>query len=112
MTSPGLEAKSRKTLGKTAIVSIPSMGRVTQVGFLTRAILRQKIAERLAGRLTPADLATWARRQWQEVQSGAPAESGQRELLEELLQSLLLSITPPHQLSDDQLIDFMTRLDG
>jgi 3-dehydroquinate dehydratase-2 len=46
------------------------------------------------------------------VQRGAPAESGQRDLLEELLQSLLLSALPPSQLSDDQLVELMTRLDG
>jgi 3-dehydroquinate dehydratase-2 len=99
-----------KTLGRVPPPQTPH--RASQLGFLTRALVRQKIADRLAGKLSAADLATWARGQWQEVQRGAPAESGQRELLEELLQSLLLSALPPSQLSDDQLVELMTRLDG
>src|SRR5262249_51780782 len=53
--------------------------------FLSRAMVRQKIADRLGGKLTASALATWARRHWLEVQRGAPAESGYRELLEDCL---------------------------
>jgi 3-dehydroquinate dehydratase II len=79
--------------------------------FLTRAFIRQKIADRLAGRLTASGLATWARRHWLEVQRGAPAESGYRELLEESLQSLVLSAMPASKLTEDQLLDLMTQLE-
>ena len=61
---------------------------------LSRALVRQKIADRLAGQADPAGLATWARSQWLEVQRGAPAESGFRELLDDSLQSLTLSTMP------------------
>ena len=109
-----------KTLGRApvaapALAVVPAatlLPRGTQLGFLTRALVRQKIAERLSGRLSPAGLATWARAQWHEVQRGAPAESGQRDLLEDLLQTLFLAVTPNQPLSDDQLIELMTRLDG
>ena len=74
--------------------------------------MRQKIADRLAGTLSPAGLATWARGQWLEVQRGAAAESGQRELLEDSLQSLVLSAMPATRLTDGQLIELMTQLDG
>ncbi|MHB8878447.1 MAG: type II 3-dehydroquinate dehydratase, partial [Myxococcaceae bacterium] len=79
---------------------------------LNRALVRQKIADRLSGKLTPAGLATWARGQWFEVQRGAPAESGHRELLGDSLQSLVLSAMPASRLSDEQLIELMTQLDG
>jgi 3-dehydroquinate dehydratase-2 len=79
---------------------------------LTRGLIRQKIADRLAGKITPAGLATWARAKWIDVERGAPAESGQRELLEDSLQSLVLSTAAPARLTDEQLIDLMTQLEG
>jgi 3-dehydroquinate dehydratase II len=81
-------------------------------GVLSRAKVRARIAERLSGRLTPAGLSTWSRAQWLELQRGAPAESGQRELLEETLQQLLLGLEKPSRLSDEQLVELMTALDG
>ena len=98
------EARPGKTLGRGSR-SAPT------TELLTRALVRQKISDRLAGRLTPAELATWARTQWEAVQRGAPAESGQRELLEETLQSLTLSSQAKTKLSDEQLVDLLTRLD-
>ncbi len=93
-----------KTLGRTAPKPPAPRG-------LTRAQVRQKIAERLSGKLSPAALATWARTQWLEVQRGAPAESGQRELLEDSLQTLTLSALPASRLNEDQLIELMTQLE-
>jgi 3-dehydroquinate dehydratase II len=80
--------------------------------FLSRSLVRSKIADRLAGKLTAAGLATWARAQFLEVQRGAPAESGHRELLEDSLQTLTLSAMPATKLSDEQLVDLMTQLEG
>lgn len=80
--------------------------------FLTRALVRQKIAERLGGKLTPSGLSTWARSKWLDVQRGAPAESGQREVLEDSLQQLVLASMPPAKLSDEELVDLMAQLDG
>jgi 3-dehydroquinate dehydratase-2 len=79
--------------------------------FVSRALVRQKIADRLGGKLTASGLATWARKHWLEVQRGAPAESGYRELLEDCLQSLVVSAMPPAQLSEDQLLELMTQLE-
>jgi 3-dehydroquinate dehydratase-2 len=79
---------------------------------LTRALVRQKIADRLSGKLTPAGLVTWARAQYLEVQRGAPAESGYRDMLEDSLQTLTLSTLPASRLSDEQLVDLMTQLEG
>jgi 3-dehydroquinate dehydratase-2 len=94
----------------------PSLARAARGGsavkLLTRSLIRQKIAERLSGKLTAAGLATWARGQWQEVQLGQAAESGQREVLEDTLQTLTLSAVPAGKLSEDQLIDLMTQLEG
>jgi 3-dehydroquinate dehydratase-2 len=102
-SSPGAAAKS---VGRGAVEA-----KRTGDEFLTRAVVRQKIADRLAGKLSPAGLATWARRNWVEVQRGAPAESGHRELLEDCLQSLVLSAMPASKLSEDQLLELMTQLE-
>ncbi len=87
-------------------------GGAHQTQSITRALVRQKIADRLSGKVSPAGLATWARTQWQLVQRGAPAESGQREQLEDALQTLLLSATPAAGVRDEHLIDLMAQLDG
>ncbi len=103
---PAASASPSKTLGrKKGPEATPA------ANFLSRALVRQKIADRLAGRMTHAELATWARGKWTEVQSGAPAESGHRELLEETLQRLTLSTIPSTRLSDTELVDMMTRLE-
>jgi 3-dehydroquinate dehydratase-2 len=78
---------------------------------LTRALVREKISERLSGKLTPGDLASWARVQLLEVQRGAPAESGHRDMLEDSLQTLTLSTLPASRLTDEQLVDMMVQLE-
>ncbi|MFY0525224.1 type II 3-dehydroquinate dehydratase [Archangium gephyra] len=121
--APARSDGGRKTLGRKveapAASAAPSktLGRKVQGGqgtpaadFLTRALVRQKIADRLAGRLTPAELAAWARSKWSEVQRGGPAENGYRDMLEDSL--LTLSTLPASKLSDSQLVDMMTRLEG
>jgi 3-dehydroquinate dehydratase-2 len=104
--APAVPASPAKTLGRRGARGTPA------ADFLTRALVRQKIADRLAGRLTPAELATWARSKWMEVQRGAAAESGYRELLEDCLQRLTLSTMPASKLSDAELVDLMARLEG
>jgi 3-dehydroquinate dehydratase-2 len=100
-------ASPSKTLGR----KVKGAEATPATNFLSRALVRQKIADRLAGRMTHAELATWARGKWTEVQSGAPAESGHRELLEDTLQRLTLSAIPATRLSDTELVDMMTRLE-
>jgi 3-dehydroquinate dehydratase-2 len=98
-------ARADKTIGRGA-------KETPAADILTRALVRQKIAERLSGKLSPAGLATWARAQWLEVQRGAPAESGHRDMLEDSLQTLTLSTMPATRLTDEQLVDMMTQLEG
>jgi len=98
-------AEQGKTLGRERPVSREAPGR------LTRAEVRARIADRLAGRMTPGALATWARSQWVALQQGAPVESGQRELLDEVLQVLFLAVQPRGALGDDQLVEWMTALE-
>ena len=81
---------------------------VTNAGSLSRSAVREKIAERLSGKLSPSGLATWARAQWQELQRGMPVESGHRDQLEDVLQTLLLSAS--NKANDHQLIELMTQL--
>ncbi|WP_044889469.1 type II 3-dehydroquinate dehydratase [Myxococcus hansupus] len=99
-------ARQAKTLGRGGV-----KGLTPAADLLTRALVRQKISDRLSGRLSAAELAAWARSQYQAVQRGAPAENGHRDLLEESLQSLTLSNLPATRLSDEQLVDLLTRLD-
>lgn len=99
------ESRSGKTLGRGS----KSVASTTDL--LTRALVRQKISDRLAGRLTVSELSSWARSRYEAIQGGAPAENGQRDLLEESLQRLTLSHLPATKLSDEQLVDLMTRLD-
>jgi 3-dehydroquinate dehydratase-2 len=114
---------SAKTLGRKGQADKPAkaekektLGRGSKgtpaADLLTRALVRQKIADRLSGKLTPGGLASWARTQWLEVQRGAPAESGYRDMLEDSLQTLTLSTLPASRLTDEQLVDMMTQLDG
>ena len=104
-----------KTLGRRLGTPGPSRGSTGRIaddgGVLSRALVRSRIAERLSGRLSPAGLSTWSRTRWLELQRGAPAESGHRELLEETLQQLLLGLEKPSRLSDEQLVELMTALD-
>lgn len=102
---PQKAQKAGKSLGRGARGASAS-------DFLTRAMVREKIADKLSGRLSAAELAAWARTRWNEVQRGAPAESGYRELLEDSLQSLTLSSIPASRLSDEQLVEMMTQLEG
>jgi 3-dehydroquinate dehydratase II len=98
-------APAGKTLGRGAKAAAAE-------GVLSRKLVRQKIADRLAGKLTAAELASWARAQWMEVQRGAPAESGYRDMLEDSLQTLTLSAMPATRLTDEQLVDLMAQLEG
>jgi 3-dehydroquinate dehydratase-2 len=126
--APSAQAKPAKTIGRATIAaaltesrgsdSTKTLGRAAHQpgeradGALTRNIVREKIAERLRGGLTPGGLATWARRQYLEIQRGTPAESGQRETLEDALQQLTLSAVPASRLSDQDLVELMAQLGG
>ncbi|OJH37631.1 type II 3-dehydroquinate dehydratase [Cystobacter ferrugineus] len=114
---------SRKTLGRKVVelavppASVKTLGRKSPPAapsedVLSRALVRSRISDRLAGRLSPADLATWARSWWTRVQGGAPTETGQRELLEDILQRLTLANIPATRMSETELVDWMTRLEG
>ncbi|HZW88325.1 MAG TPA: hypothetical protein VFF12_04535, partial [Myxococcaceae bacterium] len=98
-----------KTLGRAA--PQPSPGARRPGAGLTRAEVRARIADRLAGRLTPAGLATWARGEWVALQRGAAVEAGQRDQLEEVLQALFLSVQPKSALSEHQLVEWMAALE-
>jgi 3-dehydroquinate dehydratase-2 len=108
--------RPEKTLGRVAAAPSssprpPARRPDTMPKGLSRALVRMKISDRLAGKLSPAGLATWARAQWLEVQRGAPAESGQRETLEDALQALTNSGFPGKHMSDDELITLMSQLE-
>ena len=107
--SPAAPAPGAKTLGR-AVPQPPAGTRRPGTG-LTRAEVRSRIADRLAGRLSPAGLATWARGEWVALQRGAAVEAGQRDQLEEVLQALFLAVQPKGALSDHQLVEWMAALE-
>jgi 3-dehydroquinate dehydratase-2 len=110
--APGTDAMAAaagKTLGRA--VAEPAPGTRRPGTGLTRAEVRARIADRLAGRLTPAGLATWARGEWVALQRGAAVEAGQRDQLEEVLQALFLAVQPKGALSDTQLVEWMAALE-
>jgi 3-dehydroquinate dehydratase-2 len=98
-----------KTLGRAG--PQPAPGTRRPGAGLTRAEVRMRIADRLAGRLTPAGLATWARGEWVALQRGAAVEAGQRDQLEEVLQALFLAVQPKGALSEHQLVEWMAALE-
>lgn len=106
--APAAAAPAAKTLGRRQ----PEAEKTPASDFLTRALVRQKIADRLSGKLSPSGLSTWARSQWLDVQRGAAAESGHREVLEDSLQALVLSSMPATRMTDEELIELMTQLSG
>lgn len=77
---------------------------------INRAAVRQRIIDRLGGRISPSQLATWGREQWLAVDGGAATESGQRELLAETLQALALSAAVGSSLSEPELLDLLARM--
>lgn len=95
----------KKTLGRLDATTKLPPGAADGI---SRARVREKIAERLSGKLSPAGLATWARSEWQKMQRGGSVESGQRDKLEDVLQTLLLS--GQTKANDHQLIELMTQL--
>jgi 3-dehydroquinate dehydratase-2 len=89
-----------KTIGRERVADTGA------AGALTRAVVAQKISDRLAGRLSPNDLAAWAKERWLEIQRGASVEPA----LEDALQRLALSTMAPSRLSDDQLLAMLSQL--
>jgi len=106
---PATSSSGGKTLGRAE--PRPATGTRRPGAGLTRGEVRSRIADRLAGRLTPAGLATWARGEWVALQRGAAVETGQRDQLEEVLQALFLSVQPRAALSEDQLVEWMAALE-
>ncbi len=99
-----------KAAAKTLGVDAAGSAGLVKAG-ISRIAVRERIAARLGREITPSALATWAREQWLNVERGAATEMGQRELLEEALQTLALSATPAGQMSESELIDLMARLE-
>ena len=102
-------APPAKSLGRAT--PAPPPGTRRPGAGLTRAEVRARIADRLAGRLSPAGLATWARGEWVALQRGAAVEAGQRDQLEDVLQALFLAVQPRGALSDTQLVEWMAALE-
>lgn len=80
----------------------------TPGGAITRSLVREHLAARLGGRASADGFIEWARGAYAAVREGAPVESGQRELLEDVLMLLAAS----RGASDEVLLALMTRLEA
>lgn len=107
------QGSARKTIGKAAVVAPPpgkTIGRVERSAAgptLTRALVKTKMSERLAGSLAGEALASWARSQWQSLMAGAEVEPGQKELLEDVL----LTLASSAKATDHVLLSAMAKID-
>ncbi len=99
-----------KSIGPKAATSdsAPTAPTRANGNVISRALLRERLSDRLAGKVSPDAFAMWAREKWQSLQWGGQVEPGQRERLEELL--MLLAATPKH--TDAALLDFIARLES
>lgn len=97
-----------KSIGKGAKATAKKSGAlaVKSVAGLTRAKVREKIADRLARRLAPEALAGWARSEWSSLQAGGACEDGARDLLD----GVLLTLMAGAKASEDVLLAQMAKL--
>ncbi len=112
-------SKPAKSLGRalssggsaSKVVSLREAGKPSKGpksgGGPTRALVRQKVAERLSGKLSAAALGAWAKQQYLAFQGGGASD----ELIEETLQQLSLAAVAPVLVSDDKLVEMMTQLE-
>ncbi|MDP2270350.1 MAG: type II 3-dehydroquinate dehydratase [Archangium sp.] len=103
-------ATAAPTRGKT-IGRAPAGGRAITPSVpgnqLTRVQVRERIKQRLKGTETAAGLAQWARETWTYLQRGAPVEAGAKELIE----NVLLTLMAGAKASDQILVAQMAKLD-
>ncbi|GMU59619.1 MAG: hypothetical protein AMXMBFR34_13820 [Myxococcaceae bacterium] len=107
-------AQSAKSIGKrSAAAPGKGLGRSSGPGKpaadgngLSRALVRSKLADRLARKVPPDALAAWARAEWSALQQGGPCEAGQRELLD----GVLLTLMAGAKVSEDVLLAQMAKL--
>jgi 3-dehydroquinate dehydratase-2 len=104
------ETEAEIPVGKTIGPRARTLVETEAPGTFTRELVRRKITERLAGRLSPAALAEWAKAEWQQLQRGAHPDFPGREQLESALQRLLLSNVGAARMSDEQLLELLTEL--
>ncbi|MBS2029450.1 MAG: type II 3-dehydroquinate dehydratase [Deltaproteobacteria bacterium] len=103
------QGRVQKTIGRSPPKAAEAAP-VRSAAGITRALVKAQISNRLARRITSAELAVWGREQWLAVERGAATESGQRELLSEALQALALSSVPGATLSEPELLEWMARM--
>ncbi len=123
-TGPGASGPSRpeKTIGRreapptTAQENSKTLGRrdpsaqsmPEPSGRLTRQVVKGRIKLRLEGKMTSEELASWARTQWTDLQRGAQAEDGAKELLD----GVLLTLMGGAKTTDHILLAQMAKLDS
>jgi 3-dehydroquinate dehydratase II len=104
-----------KTLGRAPVAQTPkgkSIGRSPVADSVpgrtvTRALVRARISERLKGKLSAEELASWARETWVGLQNGAATELEGHEVIE----NALLTLMAGTKASDAVLVAQMAKLD-
>jgi 3-dehydroquinate dehydratase II len=101
-TSP---ASRGKTIGRGAPKEAAP---ARSVGGLTRAQVRERIAQRLKGKTSAEALASWARETWTGLQKGAAVEVGAKDTIE----NVLLTLMAGAKASDAMLVAQMAKLES
>ncbi len=113
-----VQGSARKTIGRSTSAGGPapavkSIGRAEKpsgaeaVAAVTRSMVKAQVARRLSGGMAPEALAVWARGQWQGLMAGAPFESGQKDVLEDVL----LTLSSAVKANDHVLLALVAKLD-
>ncbi|MFZ5441033.1 MAG: type II 3-dehydroquinate dehydratase [Myxococcota bacterium] len=102
---PAAPASRGKTIGKGARGSAAAPARGAG---LTRAQVREQIAQRLKGKLTAEALAQWARETWSALQHGAPVEPAAKDTIE----NVLLALMAGAKATDAILVSQMAKLES
>jgi 3-dehydroquinate dehydratase-2 len=101
--APPPEASKGKSIGRAH----GAEKKDTSAG-LTRAEVRGRIKQRLQQESSAEELAQWARERWTSLQGGAACEAGAKDLLE----NVLLTLMAGAKVSDAMLVAQMAKLDS
>ena len=91
---------------KTALSHTRSVTPSVPSNQLTRVQVRERIKQRLKGTESAASLAQWARETWTGLQRSAPVEAGAKEVIE----NVLLTLMAGAKASDQILVAQMAKL--
>ena len=100
-------AAKGKTIGRGAAPEKKAPAASVPTAMLTRSQVSERIKRRLKGQESAEVLAQWARETWTGLQRGASCEAGSKDLIENVLLTLMAGV----KASDAMLVAQMAKLD-